>query len=216
MGRRREPRKEIQAQVRIFGTDSSGKVFSDKAVTVNVSRNGAELSGVHPTLNLDEIIGLSYGTNRVHFLVKWEGEPGTAKEGHVGLLNTSPEKPLWDFPLPVPAPDTHALQVADHRKYSRFKCQNSVELHTQEGASFWASTSDLSVGGCFIEMTIPLPKGTKLKIGMWIGETKLWAECEVAYSSPGFGTGMKFSRIAEPDLERIRQFLATLPREAAL
>jgi hypothetical protein len=65
-------------------------------------------------------------------------------------------------------------------------------------------------------MTIPLPKGTKLKIGMWIGETKLWAECEVAYSSPGFGTGMKFSRIAEPDLERIRQFLATLPREAAL
>jgi hypothetical protein len=144
------------------------------------------------------------------------GEPGTAKEGHVGLLNTSPEKPLWDFPLPVPAPDTHALQVADHRKYSRFKCQNSVELHTQEGASFWASTSDLSVGGCFIEMTIPLPKGTKLKIGMWIGETKLWAECEVAYSSPGFGTGMKFSRIAEPDLERIRQFLATLPREAAL
>ena len=34
MGRRREPRKEIQAQVRIFGTDSSGKVFSDKAVTV--------------------------------------------------------------------------------------------------------------------------------------------------------------------------------------
>ncbi|MFY9701712.1 MAG: PilZ domain-containing protein [Terriglobales bacterium] len=216
MGRRREPRKEIQAQVRIFGTDSSGKVFSDKAVTVNVSRNGAELSGVHPTLNLDEIIGLSYGANRVHFRVKWVGEPGTEKEGHVGLLNTSPEKPLWDFPLPVPAPDTHALQVADHRKYSRFKCQNSVELHTQEGASFWASTSDLSVGGCFIEMTIPLPKGTKLKIGMWIGETKLWAECEVAYSSPGFGTGMKFSRIAEPDLERIRQFLATLPREAAL
>ena len=216
MGRRREPRKEIQAQVRIFGTDSSGKVFSDKAVTVNVSRNGAELSGVHPTLNLDEIIGLSYGANRVHFRVKWVGEPGTAKEGHVGLLNTSPEKPLWDFPLPVPAPDTHALQVADHRKYSRIKCQNSVELHTQEGASFWASTSDLSVGGCFIEMTIPLPKGTKLKIGMWIGETKLWAECEVAYSSPGFGTGMKFSRIAEPDLERIRQFLATLPREAAL
>jgi len=83
--------------VRIFGTDSSGKVFSDKAVTVNVSRNGAELSGVHPTLNLDEIIGLSYGANRVHFRVKWVGEPGTAKEGHVGLLNTSPEKPLWTF-----------------------------------------------------------------------------------------------------------------------
>jgi hypothetical protein len=29
MGRRREPRKEIQAQVRIFGTNSSGQVFSE-------------------------------------------------------------------------------------------------------------------------------------------------------------------------------------------
>jgi len=67
MGKRREPRKEIQAQVRIFGTSSSGQVFSEKAVTVNVSQQGVELSGVQPQLNLDEIIGLSYGKNRIHF-----------------------------------------------------------------------------------------------------------------------------------------------------
>src|ERR1035441_1784051 len=30
MGRRREPRKEMQAPVRIFGTNSSGQVFSEK------------------------------------------------------------------------------------------------------------------------------------------------------------------------------------------
>ena len=73
MARRREPRKEVQVPVRIFGTDSSGHVFSEKAVTVNVSRQGAELSGVQPQLNLDEIVGLTYGKNRVHFRVKWVG-----------------------------------------------------------------------------------------------------------------------------------------------
>jgi len=56
MGRRREPRKEIQVPVRIFGTDSSGQVFSAKAVTVNVSQQGIELSGVECRLNLDETI----------------------------------------------------------------------------------------------------------------------------------------------------------------
>ena len=147
MGRRREPRKDIQAPVRIFGTNSSGQVFSEKAVTVNISQQGAELSGVQAKLNLDEIIGLSYGKNRVQVRVKWVGEPGTPKAGHVGLLNTSPEKPLWDFPLPSPAPDNHQPQVVEQRKQPRFKCHNSVEVHTQDGASFWATISDLSVSG---------------------------------------------------------------------
>jgi hypothetical protein len=209
MGRRREPRKEMQAPVRIFGTNSSGQVFSEKVVTVNVSQQGAELSGVQVKLKLDEIIGLSYGKNRVYFRVKWVGEPGTPKTGHVGLLNISPEKPLWDFPLPSPTPDEHKPQVVEQRKYPRFKCHNSVELHTQDGKSFWATISDLSLSGCYVEMAIPLPPGTKLKMGIWIGETKCWADCEVAYSTAGLGTGVMFKRISEPDLERIRQFRET-------
>lgn len=210
MGRRREPRKEIQVPVRVFGTNRSGQVFSEKASTVNVSLQGAELSGVPVGLNVDEIIGLSYGKNRVHFRVKWIGEPGTPRAGHVGLLNISPEKPLWDFPLPPPAPDNHQPRVADQRRCTRFKCHNSVELRTQDGATLRATIADLSVGGCYVEMATPLPPGTKLKAGIWIGETKCSADCEVAHSTPGIGTGLMFSRISEPDLERIRQFLGTL------
>jgi PilZ domain-containing protein len=210
MGRRREPRKGIQAQVRIFGTNSSGQVFSEKAVTVNVSQQGVELSGVQPQLKLAEIIGLTYGKNRVHFRVKWIGKPGSPKAGHVGLLNISPEKPLWDFPLPSLASDNHQPQFVEVRKHPRFKCYNSVEIHAQGGASFWATIADLSVGGCYVEMAIPLPAGTKVKVGIWIGETKAWAEGEVAYSTPGFGTGVKFDRISEPDFERIRHYLGTL------
>jgi PilZ domain len=209
MGRRRQPRKEVQAPVRIFGTDSSGRVFSAKAMTVNISQHGIELSGVESQLNLDEIIGLTYGENRVHFRVKWVGQTGTAKAGHVGLLNISPEKPLWDFPLPSPMPDNHQPQLVQERKHTRFQCDNSVELHTQGGASFWAKIADLSVGGCYVEMAIPLQIGTKVKVGIWIEESKAWADCEVAYSTPGFGIGLKFDKVSESDLARIRQFLAT-------
>jgi hypothetical protein len=214
MGRRREPRKEIQAQVRIFGTSSSGQVFSEKAVTVNVSQQGIELSGVQSQLGLNEIIGLNYGKNRIHFRVKWIGKPGTPKAGHVGLLNTSPEKPLWDFPVPSPAPDNHQPRFVEVRKHPRVKCHNSVEIHAQAGTSFWATIADLSIGGCYVEMAIPLPPGTKVRVGIWIGETKSWADGEVVYSTPGFGTGVKFDRISKPDLERIRQYLGTLASSA--
>jgi hypothetical protein len=39
---------------------------------------------------------------------------------------------------------------------------------------------------CYVEMAIPLPSGTKLKVGIWIGETKWWADYEVAYSTAFF------------------------------
>jgi|SRR5580698_1594167 hypothetical protein len=214
MGRRREPRKEMQVPVRIFGTDSDGKVFSSKAVTVNISQQGIELSGVEPRLKIDETIGVTFGTNRVHFRVAWVGEPATPKAGHVGLFNTSPEKPLWDFPLSPPGPDNYQPPFVQQRKNPRYKSHNSVELHTPEGASFWANIADLSISGCYVEMAIPLPPGSKVNIGIWIGETKVWADCEVSYSTPGFGIGLKFIKISESDGERIHKFLDSLPQFA--
>ena len=210
MSKRREPRKELQTSVRVFGTDSSGKAFSEKLTTVNISQHGVELSGVSARLNLDDIVGLSYANNRVHFRVKWVGKPGTPKESHVGLLNISPEKPLWDFPLPAPAPDHYRPTIVEARKHPRFKCHNSIELHSEAGASFWATIADLSVSGCYVEMALPFPKGSKVKVGIWIGETKIRADCEVVYSAPGLGIGVKFTRISDADLQRLMQFLETL------
>ena len=201
--------QRVQNAGTYIGTDCSGQIFSTQAVTVNVNQRGAELCGVEPRLNLDDIIGLNYGKNRANFRVKWVGAPDTPRAGQVGLLNLSPEKAFWDFPLPQPIPDNYQAQVVQKRKHPRIKCQNSVELHTESGASFWAKIADLSIGGCYIEMEIPLQAGTKVKVGIWFGESKFWADCEVACSAPGFGVGVKFTKISDSDLERIKQFLAS-------
>jgi PilZ domain-containing protein len=207
MGRRVEPRKQVQVPVRIFGTDSAGAVFSQKAVTVNVSHTGVELAAVNSQLAVDEIIGLTYGTNRVHFRVKWVGAPNTPRAGHVGLLNINPEKPLWDFPLPFPRLDPYQATFAERRAHPRFRCHNPVEIHIHNGPSFWGTVADLSLGGCYVEMPIPLDPGTKLRIGIWFGQSKAWAEGEVAHRTPGMGIGVKFIHIASIDLEQIQQFL---------
>jgi PilZ domain len=210
MGKRIEPRLDVQVPVRIFGTDRSGAVFSQKVVTVNISRLGVELAEVEVNLAADEMIGLSYGNNRMHFRVKWVGAPDTPKAGHVGLLSTAPEKQLWDFPLPAPASDNHRPGLIEKRKHARFRCQNAVEIHIENGTSFWGTVADLSLGGCYVEMPIPLQPGTKLKVGIWIGQTKVMAESAVAHRTPGLGVGIRFNQISNEDLDAISLFLSKL------
>lgn len=210
MGKRSEPRKEIQVAVRIFGTDSSGAVFSQKAVTINISRTGVELAGVEAKLSVDEIVGLTYGANRVHFRVKWVGKPNTPKAGRVGLLNVSPGKPLWDFPLEGTGKDLYEGGMTERRHHPRYRCQNSIEIQIPGRASFWGTVADLGLGGCYVEMAIPIKVGTKLRVSIWIGQAKAGAEAEVAHFTPGFGVGIRFTKISNQDLDIIGQYLNSL------
>ena len=218
VGKRREPRVDKVVPVRIFGTDTNGQIFSEKLNTLNVSRQGAELGGVQAQLKMGEIIGLTYGTNKVHFRVMWAGTPGSPKQGRIGLLNLSPEKPLWDFTLPGPGADgtgATARDPHDRRAHPRFKTVNSVEVHPEgQGAPIRARTADLSIGGCFIEMPNPLPKGTQIKISIWVKDTKLWANGRVVTSTPGFGIGVQFIEISEQDKNQLQEFLESTIRIA--
>ena len=215
MGQRREPRKAVTLPVRIFGTDAHGRPFSANVFTLNVSRDGAAVSGVKAEIKVGEIIGLTYGKNKGRFRVAWVGQPATPDVGRIGLINVSPEKPLWEFPLPEPALDEFARHTmgSDRRKQARLKCVNSVELQPGGAAApIWGKAIDLIVGGCFVEMPIPLPVGTKLKLGLWIRETKLWATAKVVNSRPGFGIGIQFTEMSPEDAGRLRQFLQAMTR----
>jgi len=207
MGKRREARKPLALPVRIFGTDRGGRMFSENVTTAEVSQNGAKLTGVRAALKVDEIIGLTYGKIKVHFKVKWVGEPGSPREGEVGLLNLTPEKPLWDFPLPSGAMDDFRFAGKDRRQSARVKCSISAELHPVGQPVIWGKVSDLSLGGCFVEMPIPLPVNTKFEVALWLGETKLRLKGEVASSSPGFGIGVRFTNISPESQESLRRHM---------
>ncbi len=213
MGKRREPRVEKSLQVRIFGTDTDGRIFSEKVTTVDVSQSGVKVSGLKAKLRLDEIVGLSHGQSKSQFRIKWIGEPGSPNAGHVGLLNVNAEKPFWDFPLPTPAPDSFQQGALERRKHARLRCATSVELHPEGSALIWGKASDLSLGGCYIEMGIPLVQGTKVRVGIWIGEKKCWVIGKVTNSTPGFGFGIQFTEIADNDASQLTDFLKTIKED---
>ena len=217
MGISNEPRKAVEVPVRVFGTDCDGKPFSENLTTVDVSSHGAKLRGLKAKLQLEEIIGLTYSKNKGHFRVKWIGTPGTVTEGVMGLVNLNPAKPLWDFPVPQLEAETPDIRPnGERRRWPRVKCSVSVELHTQGQAVMWAKASDLSQGGCFIEMAIPLQNGTGFDIALWLGEAKLHLQGQVVSVQPGFGNGVRFMGLTSEHQEHLRRFIETIaPPEAA-
>jgi PilZ domain len=210
MGKRGEPRQPMEVPVRIFGTDRGGRIFSENVTTVDVSHKGAKVRGVKTQLKLDEIIGLTYGKNKVHFRVIWAGEPGTTSEGQIGLLNLTPEKPLWDFTLPSGGSDTFNFATKNRRRYTRVKCSISVEIHPADGPVIWGKASDLSEGGCFVEMPIPLKVDAGFEIALWLGETKLRLQGEVVSSAPGFGIGVRFVNTSPQDRDILQQHIVSI------
>jgi len=212
-----EPRKAIEVPVRVFGTDCNGKPFYENLTTVDVSLQGAKLGGLKAKLQLDEIIGLTYGKNKAHFRVKWIGTPGTATEGVLGLLNLTPGKPLWDFPISQLDAETADIQPSGERRlWPRVKCSISVEIRAAGEAIIWGKASDLSQGGCFIEMAIPLRNGISFDIALWLGEAKLHLQGQVVSVQPGFGNGVRFLGLTSEHQTHLRRFIETIaPHEAA-
>jgi hypothetical protein len=214
MGQRREPRTEARLPVRIFGTDAGGKVFSENVFTVDISREGAQLAGLRALVKIGEIVGISHGQNKSRFSVKWIGQPGSTREGQIGVQNITPEKYIWEVAVPTGGVDNYARKSgagSERRQQPRMKCGNSIQLHPEgQAAPIWGKAMDLSVGGCFVEMPMPLPRGTKLRIGLWLNQTKLMLTGKVVNSRPGFGIGIQFLEVLPQDAERLRQFLKSI------
>jgi hypothetical protein len=214
MGQRRELRTETKLPVRIFGTDAAGKMFSENVSTLDISREGARLGGLQAQIKPGEIVGITHGANKSRFTVKWVGLPGTPQAGQVGLQNLSPEKEIWQVTVPKLAVDTYARKPAvgsDRRQAPRMKCSTSIQLHPDgHAAPIWGKALDLSDGGCFVEMTMPLPRGTRVKITLWLNQLKLSLTGKVVNSRPGFGVGIQFTEILPRDADQLRQFLKSI------
>jgi len=109
---RREPRVTMPITVRLWGLDRDGKVFSQNAKTLNIATSGARLFGVTAALERGFIVGLQCGNMRARFMVMWVGEPGSSREGQVGLR--AAENGIWSVALPRASDDDYSAWLAEN------------------------------------------------------------------------------------------------------
>jgi hypothetical protein len=98
-----------------------------------------------------------------------------------------------------------AAAAQERRKTLRFPLTASVEVtESASGARITGRTSDLSLGGCYVDSINPFPVGTTAAIRIMRGNESFEAQAKVVYSQLGMGMGMSFVS-AEPKEVRLFQ-----------
>jgi len=95
--------------------------------------------------------------------------------------------------LPSHQSSETAASRVERRRYPRHSVQVQIELR-QEGSEvpLRMETSDLSRGGCYIQLMMPLPVATYVNATLWIGDSPVRVRGRVVTRHPQFGNGIMF------------------------
>ena len=85
----------------------------------------------------------------------------------------------------------------------------------QTGKKLMARTSDMSLGGCYLETSAILTPGTNLKLIFSIDDGKLHAEGTVTRMHPGSGIAVQFKELNREDKARMHRILEYVQNSTA-
>jgi hypothetical protein len=71
-----------------------------------------------------------------------------------------------------------------------------------------ARTSDLSTGGCFLDMLNPSPAGSEIRVTISHGGCTFTALGRVVFIAPNMGMGVAFTTIENDQLEVLNNWLS--------
>ncbi len=93
----------------------------------------------------------------------------------------------------------------ERRRNLRFPFSATVEaVETKSGTQITGRTSDLSLGGCYVDTLNPFAVGTEVTIRILRGNERFEAQGRVVYSLIGMGMGLAFVS-AQPKQVRLFQ-----------
>jgi hypothetical protein len=143
------------------------------------------------------------------------------KAGASKKSDSTPQSKPAPHPVPTPASATPPFEPdlfspnwgSDRRRHPRIKCFVAVELHVDEAPTpIWGNLSNTSAGGCLVETATPIKPGSKVDIGLWVPNGKIWIKGfalsgVVTRSAPANGLRVRFDGMAPAERENLRQFL---------
>ena len=97
--------------------------------------------------------------------------------------------------------------AAEKRRHPRVTIRIPVELRVEDSELVMrTATSDISLGGCYVEMMFTLQRGAQLEMTFDIGE-RILVLGRVVTCDPHVGNGIEFSKILPEDEEELRHYL---------
>ena len=99
LGKRRDTRVDAVLPVLLSGTDIQGRPLSQRVTTVNISRRGALLEGIHGELKFGDKISLMRSGKKEEFRVAWVRDADTPEGGRIGVAAVDQNTTFWDSAL---------------------------------------------------------------------------------------------------------------------
>jgi hypothetical protein len=103
------------------------------------------------------------------------------------------------------------LPPATRRSVRRCPLVASAEVtELSSGALLSARTSELALGGCYVDALNPFPEGTLVGLRILRDQGIFETKAKVAYCDPRFGMGLAFTEMASDQRSRLEAWLAEI------
>jgi CheY-like chemotaxis protein len=106
---------------------------------------------------------------------------------------------------------------ANRRERSRHACRLGAEIYRPSSTvPHRCELSDISSGGCYVEMPTPFPASTKVEILVRTRDLKIGTSGIVQAVHPGFGMGVSFEPRDQKERDEIAQLISLLHEQQRL
>src|ERR1700757_1751801 len=96
----------------------------------------------------------------------------------------------------------------ERRLFPRLPIAIQIELRViNDSVPIRLKTADISIGGCYVEMSVTIEPGTDLDVILWLEHEKLPLLGRVITKHPHFGNGIEFVGITPEAETQLRSFL---------
>ena len=224
MGRRSEQRIALRVPILVRGKDSRGSPFTITAQTHDITATGASLNGLKGIADVGSKIEIEYQGRKAMYRVQWIGQVGTPRSGHVGIKCLEPGNYIWGVPLAEWTPDTYDPDKAqpqkqaavlpiecliapppniERRRFPRVACRiEATVLDELSAMNLPVKVTDISFGGCYVEMLAPLPVNSSVELTLDTSQGAIHARGKVVAAQTGMGMGIAFTAISPEDFEK--------------
>jgi PilZ domain len=101
------------------------------------------------------------------------------------------------------------LQPAKRRSVQRCPLVAAAEVtELRSGALLSARTSELGLGGCYVDALNPFPEGTLVGLRILRDQGVFETKAKVVYCDPRFGMGLAFTEMTPDQRSRLEAWLA--------
>ena len=203
------------------------------AQAVKIHGNSVEIAGINCLNGAADVVTLEYNRRRCRYRVSWLGCDKDGRGGHAGLESLDPISFIFDAEslaeLPAPAVAERAVGVAtpipaaakstapqpERRRHQRYAWGANAQVRKKGiPVNTPCKVSDISLGGCYVELMMPFPEGTPLELDLFWHDRRISLDARVATSHAAIGMGVSFFGFSEVQYRLLQELIEELSGKA--